>query len=80
MQNTVWAMTRFVSPLCIPMLEKKISVAMAVTISGTTSGMVMRPMESALPLNDVPRSSAREAGMAMATERIVADTATMTLL
>ena len=62
MQNTVWAMIRLTSPLCMPSAEKKISVVIATTISGTISGSAISAVTTPRPKRSRPRSSAMRAG------------------
>src|SRR5471032_1302964 len=64
----------------MPSAEKKISVVMATTISGTTSGIMIMPLTSRRPAKSRPRSSARAAAVAIAVEAMVAATAMITLL
>ena len=65
MQKTMWA-TRMVStPRSNPIIEKKISVATAVTISGTIRGRLISPKTPPRSRNDPPRTMAIAAAVAM---------------
>ena len=64
----------------MPSEEKKISVVIATTISGTTRGIMIMPLTRPRPRKSRPRSSASAPAIAMAVDAIVAQIAMITLL
>ena len=76
MQNTTWAIATLPIPALSPIASKKISVAMAVTISGASSGRATSASPAARPGKERPRSKANAAGMASRGEAGVAIAAT----
>src|SRR6266404_333848 len=64
----------------MPSEEKKISVVIATTISGTTRGIMIMPLTRLRPKKSRPRSSASAPAIAMAVDAMVAQIAMITLL
>ena len=61
----------------MPIAEKKIRTATAVTISGTISGSVISPSETVLPRKLPPLASTRAPMVAIAVAKTVATVATI---
>src|SRR6056297_262725 len=80
MQKAICAMRIVNRPRSKPMALKKISVATAVTISGTIKGREIRPNDAVRSLNRPPRTIAVAASVAMVVDTVAAMIAMMKLL